>query len=242
VQLGVALRAVWRSNNFAHHKIAAAPHHRAVCSLFFVPTQTIFNLNFTSILCQQVSFLRRPPIATSSFRHYSVRLAVRSRFSCCRCSKLLLRSAAFLSVAVSVLQPRPDHSIFNCCICYPHFLLLQHYRGAVDHATAVDTPPPHHWVSCCQKICKIIFVIPIDDDVFQIYFVVQFRKNMRCGNKLRRCCCERADLQRHAHGNVALSVRSLHFSTDHFSTILFIVVLLFVCISKFDIFTCHYGS
>ena len=105
-----------------------------------------------------------------------------------------------------------------------------------------STPPPHHWVSCCQKNCKIIFVIPIDDDVFQIYFVVQFRKNMCCGNKLRRCCCERADLQRHAHGNVALSVRSLHFSTDHFSTILFIVVLLFVCISKFDIFTCHYGS
>jgi hypothetical protein len=33
VQLGVALRAVWRSNNFAYHKIAAAPHHRAVCSV-----------------------------------------------------------------------------------------------------------------------------------------------------------------------------------------------------------------
>ncbi len=30
VRLDVALRAVWRSNNFAYHKIAAAPHHRAV--------------------------------------------------------------------------------------------------------------------------------------------------------------------------------------------------------------------
>jgi hypothetical protein len=105
----------------------------------------------------------------------------------------------------------------------------------VRHAPASHPPPLGAMMS---KILQIFFSpFHLTTSVFRSYFMVQFRKNMRCGNKLRRCCCERADLQRHAHGNVALSVRS-----HHFSTIPVIVVLLFICNSNIYIFTCCYGS
>jgi hypothetical protein len=139
-------------------------------------------------------FALRPAVSAPASWHDAVRTPILTRWR-----RLLAHGNQFRSC---IFDFDSGHRFPISFLCLRSQLAFSRRHGAPCASRAPPTTG-HHDV---KNFANFFSSFHLTTSVFRSYFVVQFRKNMRCGDKLRRCCCERADLQRHAHVDVALSV------------------------------------